>query len=123
MAFDPACGVCRHTGRLGKRVGDRRGLRVAMEAVHASLAWSAATQTDTGGASWREQRPWRRSALGLPPSQALGAAFSATLGVAQGPRRAGGPTHALKRWSARAAPTPARLRVGRVDLVAHSAGT
>jgi hypothetical protein len=37
---------------------------------------------------------------------------------AKGPRRAGGPNHALKRWSGRAAPTPARLRVGRVAPVA-----
>jgi hypothetical protein len=56
-------------------VGDRRGLCVATGVVHASLTWSAATQTGTGGASWREQRPWRRSALGLPPSQALGTAL------------------------------------------------
>jgi hypothetical protein len=63
MALDPASGGCRHTGRLGERMGDRRGLCVATGAVHASLAWSAMTQTGTrGGLLARARAPAQRGA-------------------------------------------------------------
>jgi hypothetical protein len=133
MALDPACGGCRHTGRLGgegggsarplrghgsgTRVPDlvsrdadrhRRGLlarATSMATLSARLAPIAGTRH---GPSRRPARPSRqRSAWPKAP----------------GEQGTGGPTHALKRWSGRATSTPARPRVGRVDRVARLAGT
>uniref|UniRef100_A0A804MWH9 Uncharacterized protein n=1 Tax=Zea mays TaxID=4577 RepID=A0A804MWH9_MAIZE len=84
----------RHVGRLGGR------------------GWGTARQT-------RRERALRSAAgpaLAREKPRRARARLQST--GAEGPRRAGGPTHALKRWSGRAAPTPARLRVGRVAPVA-----